>query len=220
MRNLAIKIIKKEFTWVRPLKPLDLKKVTGIAIHHMAHPTAGLDTIHQWHLDNGWAGFAYNYWIDYEGNIYKCRGLNKGGGLYDPLNKTILSIGFQGDYNKSKIMPKAQYNAGVELIRYLKQLIPTIQTVNGHKHWQDNTSCPGEYYPLSEMIIDSDRVIADDDLPIKDFEQVANWAKDAVQKVFDKGIMIGDDQGYFRPQEKITRQEVAVVISRLLDLIK
>lgn len=216
---MAIKIIKKEFTWARPLQPLDLAKVTGIALHHMASETNSMLQIHQWHLDNGWAGFAYNYWIDYEGNIYECRGLNKGGGLYDPLNKTILSIGFQGDYDKSKIMPKAQYNAGVELIRYLKRLIPTIQTVNGHKHWQDNTSCPGKYYPLTEMIIDSNRVI-DNNMPVKDFDQVAKWAKDAVKKVLDKGIMIGDDQGYFRPTEPITRQEVAVVVSRLLNLIK
>ena len=218
MFNLTIKIIKKEFEWSRPLQPLDTTKVTAIALHHMASETNSMLQIHQWHLDNGWAGFAYNYWIDYEGNIYECRGLNKGGGLYDPLNKTILSIGFQGDYDKSKIMPKAQYNAGVELIRYLKQLIPTIQTVNGHKYWQDNTSCPGTYFPLTELIIESDKIV-NNEMPTKDFNQVANWAKDSVKKVINKGIMIGDDQGFFNPTLPMTRQEVAVVVSRLLDLI-
>ena len=214
-----MKIQKKEFEWARPLKPLDLSKVTGIALHHMAHPTAGMDEIHQWHLARGWKGFAYNYWIDFDGTIYECRGLNKGGGLYDPLNKTILSIGFQGDYDKSKIMPKAQYQAGVELIRYLKRLIPTIQTVNGHKHWQDNTSCPGKYYPLSEIITDSNRVI-DNNMPVKDFDQVASWAKESVKKVVRAGIMLGDDQGNFNPKANITRQEIAVALDRLIQKMK
>ena len=90
-----MKIQKKEFQWARPLKPLDLSKVTGIALHHMAHPTAGMDEIHQWHLARGWKGFAYNYWVNYGGNIYECRGLNIGGGLLDPLNETVISIGLQ-----------------------------------------------------------------------------------------------------------------------------
>lgn len=147
-----MKIIKKAFEWARPLTPLNLSSVSGIALHHMAHATAGMDEIHQWHLAKGWKGFAYNYWIDFEGNTYECRGLNAGGGLYDPLNDTILSIGFQGDYSKTKQMPAAQFNAGVELISYLKSSMPTINTVDGHKHWQDNTSCPGQYFPLSKMI--------------------------------------------------------------------
>ncbi|NLG89537.1 MAG: S-layer homology domain-containing protein, partial [Clostridiaceae bacterium] len=55
---------------------------------------------------------------------------------------------------------------------------------------------------------------------IKDFDKVANWAKDAVKKVVDKGIMIGDDQGFFNPLQPCTRQELAVIVSRLLELIE
>lgn len=214
-----MKIIKKAFEWARPLTPLNLSSVSGIALHHMAHATAGMDLIHQWHLARGWKGFAYNYWIDFEGNVYECRGLNSGGGLFDPLNDTVLSVGFQGDYNTSKVMPKDQYDAGVDLIRHLKQQIPSIDVVHGHKHWQDNTSCPGKFFPLSEMITDSNKVDYDD-LPIKDFEQVASWAKEPVKKVVRAGIMIGDSHGYFKPTELITRQEVAVVIDRLLNFTK
>ena len=209
-----MKIIKREFNWSRPLKPLDVGKITGIALHHMAHLTAGMDTIHQWHIQRGWKGFAYNYWIDFEGNVYECRGLNSGGGLFDPLNDTVLSVGFQGDYNTSKVMPKDQYDAGVDLIRHLKQQIPSIDVVHGHKHWQANTSCPGEYFPLSEMLVDSSSGA------IKDIDQAAPWAKEPVKKVVRAGIMIGDSHGYFKPTELITRQEVAVVIDRLLNFTK
>jgi len=212
---LSVEIIKEEFDWARPLEPLDLSKVTGIAFHHMAHPTAGMQTIHKWHRDRGWAGFAYNYWIDFYGSIFEGRGLNKGAGLYDPLNRTVLSIGFQGDYDNSEIIPEAQLIAGVKLVVYLKQLIPAIKTVNGHNYWQNDTSCPGRYFPLERIIETSAKIER-----IKDFDNIAGWAEDSAIKVIEKGIMIGDDQGFFNPAMPCTRQELAVVVSRLLELIE
>ena len=205
-----MKIQKKEFEWARTLKPLDLSKVTGIVLHHMAHPTAGMDEIHQWHLARGWKGFAYNYWVDYNGNVYECRGLNIGGGLLDPLNTTVISIGFQGDYDKTQEMPKAQFLAGCELIRHLRMQIPTINFVDGHKKWQA-TSCPGKYFPLEEMLRMSETM-----MKIKDYDDVAPWAKEAVLNVYGAGIMVGDDLRRFNPQVPITRQEVAVIVDRLL----
>ena len=205
-----MKIQKKEFQWARPLSSLNLSKVTGIALHHMAHPTAGMDEIHQWHLARGWKGFAYNYWVDYDGNVYECRGLNVGGGLLDPLNATVISVGFQGDYDKTQTIPKAQFMAGCEIIRYLRALIPTINIVAGHKHWQA-TSCPGKYFPLEGMIRMSEKM-----LKIKDYDNISDWAKEGVLNVYEKGIMLGDDQGNFNPKAPITRQEVAVIIDRLL----
>jgi hypothetical protein len=205
-------IQKKEFKWASPLEPLDLKKITGIALHHMEHPTAGMDEIHRWHLDNGWKGFAYNYWIDFDGNVFECRGLNKAAGVTD-YNSVLLSIGFQGDYNKSKMMSQAQFISGCELIRYLRQLIQTITVVDGHKRWIA-TDCPGKYFPLEEMIR-----LANTMAKIKDYDDIAPWAREAVLRVADAGIMIGDDKGSFNPKALITRQEVAVIVDRLMQKI-
>ena len=63
----------------------------------------------------------------------------------------------------------------------------------------------------------------------KDFEEVENmtfkdekdipaWAADAVKKVSDKGLMLGDDQGNFRPNDPITRAEMAILIARMMNL--
>lgn len=212
---MQIKIIKKEFQWARPLTPLNLSKVTAIALHHMEHLTADMNTIHQWHLQRGWKGFAYNYWIDFDGTIYECRGLNAGGGLYDPHNSYTISIGFQGHYDITKEMPKAQFEAGVQLIKYLKSTIPTINSVEGHKYWQPEKSCPGKYFPLDDMI-----KMSNIQNKIKDYNDIADWAKDDVLRVVETGIMIGDDQGYFKPNQPLTRQEQAKIICRLLDYIQ
>lgn len=44
-----------------------------------------------------------------------------------------------------------------------------------------------------------------------------HWAEDSIKRVMDKGIMVGDGQGRFRPDDKITRAEVAVIIGRLVN---
>lgn len=48
----------------------------------------------------------------------------------------------------------------------------------------------------------------------KDAKEIPSWAKEAVEKVKEKGYMVGDD-GFFRPNDPITRAEMAVIIARL-----
>lgn len=43
-----------------------------------------------------------------------------------------------------------------------------------------------------------------------------HWAKKHIDNVISKGIMLGDEKG-FRPDEPVTRAELAVVVSRLLE---
>jgi hypothetical protein len=52
-------------------------------------------------------------------------------------------------------------------------------------------------------------------LPFKDFDQVSAYAKDAVKKVKALGIMNGSD-GNFNPKQKMSRQEMAVVMNAVL----
>ena len=49
----------------------------------------------------------------------------------------------------------------------------------------------------------------------KDQNSIPEWAEDAVESVAKKGLMVGDDQGNFRPNDPITRAEMAVILSRL-----
>ncbi len=49
----------------------------------------------------------------------------------------------------------------------------------------------------------------------KDQKQIPAWAKKAVAEAAEKGWMVGDDAGNFRPNEPVTRAEMAVILSRL-----
>lgn len=129
---------------------LDPEKVDGIALHHMAHPTADIQTIHQWHIARGWSGVGYNYWISKKGEIYLGRGTYWGAGILNH-NDHLVHIGFQGDFeNVDTQMTDEQYNAGIWTINYLKGIFKNVRVVDGHKHWQPN-ACPGKNFPLDEM---------------------------------------------------------------------
>lgn len=50
----------------------------------------------------------------------------------------------------------------------------------------------------------------------KDENKMSSWAVDSIKKVSDAGIMNGDTNGNFRPKDPITREEVAVIVAKLL----
>lgn len=133
-----------------PLQPLNLKNVDSIALHHTAHPTADVKTVEGWHINQGWRAFGYNFFVAFDGTVYEGRGFNMGAGV-ENQNGHIISIGFQGDYHsKDRVMPDAQFNAGVDIIKYVMEKVPTIKQIGGHKDYMA-TACPGKYFPLSEM---------------------------------------------------------------------
>jgi hypothetical protein len=47
-----------------------------------------------------------------------------------------------------------------------------------------------------------------------------DWARDAINDLAGKGIITGKPGGRFAPGENITRAEIAVLVSRILDKLK
>lgn len=135
-----------------PLQNLTLSKVDSIALHHMAHPTADVKTVESWHINQGWRAIGYNFWVGFDGTVYEGRGFKLGAGV-ENQNGHIISIGFQGDYHSKEVkMPDAQFNAGVDIIKYVLEKVPTIKKIGGHGEFMA-TACPGKYFPLAEMKI-------------------------------------------------------------------
>jgi hypothetical protein len=134
----------------QPLQYLNLSKVDSIALHHMAHPTADVKTVEGWHINQGWRAFGYNFWVGFDGTVYEGRGFKLGAGV-ENHNGHIISIGFQGDYHSKDIsMPNAQFNAGVDIIKYVMEKVPTARFIGGHREFM-STACPGDFFPAEEM---------------------------------------------------------------------
>ncbi|MFW9968609.1 MAG: peptidoglycan recognition family protein [Candidatus Odinarchaeota archaeon] len=148
-----MQIQKGNFKWKAPLTPLDLNNIDSIAIHHMYHPTADEYEVESWHLSGegnfkDFIGFAYNFWIGFDGIIIEGRGFNRGAGVFNN-NSHIISVGLQGDF-MSQNPTHEQLNSLKWLISYLKSKIPSIRKIDGHKAW-NNTSCPGDNFPLEQF---------------------------------------------------------------------
>ena len=179
----------------QPLQYLDLSKVDSIALHHMAHPTADIKTVEGWHINQGWRALGYNFWVGFDGTVYEGRGFKLGAGV-ENQNGHIISIGFQGDYHsKETKMPDAQFNAGIDIIKYVMEKVPSSKKIGGHCDFMA-TACPGKYFPLEEMKTLEKR--GDDKLFYDTIDVCPDWAKWYVKKAIEKKFIKGDEQGRLR----------------------
>lgn len=100
----------------------------------------------------GFTMIGYNYYVRKDGKVYKGRPDNVTSGNCYKYNEKSLGICFEGNYDVEKTMPKAQFDAGVELIKELRAKYGiSNNNINGHKAYY-NTACPGKYFPLAEML--------------------------------------------------------------------
>lgn len=194
-----------------PLQGLNLNRVDAIALHHMAHPTADIKTVESWHLNQGWRAFGYNFWVGFDGSVYEGRGFQLGAGV-ENQNGHVISIGFQGDYHSKQIsMPDAQFNSGIDIINYVKQRVPQAK-ICGHRDLMA-TACPGQYFPMDEFKQGVKR------MEQKKFADcVGHWAENHINKLYNYGIVNGDENGNFNPDQPITRAEVAVMVANALTI--
>ncbi|ADQ04412.1 N-acetylmuramoyl-L-alanine amidase family 2 [Caldicellulosiruptor owensensis OL] len=119
-----------------------------IVLHHADASKATVQDIHRWHLQKGWAGIGYHFYVRKNGEVYEGRPIATIGAHCLGHNSWSVGICAEGKYN-SEIMPPKQKQALIELINYVKKLYPAAKVV-GHRNLMA-TDCPGENYPLSEF---------------------------------------------------------------------
>ena len=123
-------------------------KTDMIVLHHAAAKECNPQQIHQWHLNNGWSGIGYHYFISRNGEVYRGRPENTIGAHATNYNSISIGICFEGDY-MIQTMPKEQIDAGKKLVAYLKDKY-NITKVKGHRDLMA-TSCPGKNFPFDEI---------------------------------------------------------------------
>ena len=122
-------------------------KPSGIVLHHAAANGSVAD-VHSWHLNNGWAGIGYHFYVRKDGNVYRGRPENWIGGHTVGHNEKI-GICAEGNFEKDT-MPTVQRNAISAVIAYLFDKYGTLK-VYRHRDL-DSTACPGKNYPFSAIV--------------------------------------------------------------------
>ncbi|WP_459195707.1 N-acetylmuramoyl-L-alanine amidase [Wukongibacter baidiensis] len=141
-----MKLIKPKLKYKKGFNKL--RRPSIIVIHHAKHSSATVEDIHLWHLEKGWSGFGYQYYITKNGQIYIGRPEWAIGAHTMGYNSIAIGICVQGNYDEER-MSEAQFEAVVELCNYLCQKYD-ISIVKGHRELKA-TRCPGMYFPLSEL---------------------------------------------------------------------
>lgn len=55
---------------------------------------------------------------------------------------------------------------------------------------------------------------------LADKDEISPWARPYVERMIEDGIMQGDTNGKFRPKDPVTREELAIVIARTLEVME
>jgi len=120
-----------------------------IILHHAAASEASVTSIHNWHLQRGWAGIGYHYYVRKDGSIYRGRSEDTIGAHTEEYNSRSIGICAEGNF-EVEMMSDAQKRAIIELLRELKKRYPNAQ-IKRHKDFAA-TACPGKNYPFEEIV--------------------------------------------------------------------
>ncbi|GAA0733702.1 N-acetylmuramoyl-L-alanine amidase [Clostridium oceanicum] len=119
-----------------------------IILHHAESSRCSIEDVHSWHLNKGWSGCGYHYFVRKNGSIYKGRPDNAIGAHCLSYNSVSIGICTEGRFNV-ETMGASQYNSLKELISYIKNKY-NISKIYGHREL-NSTDCPGKNFPLSKI---------------------------------------------------------------------
>ena len=162
--DLVMKIIEEQYRWART--NWTIQKPDTIVIHHALSPNCTAQDVHRWHLENGWKGIAYHYFIRKDGSIYRGRQENhKGGHLMGSENNNTIGICLEGCYTDyvsngkaltEKAVPETQMTALIWLCNDIKTRW-NINAVKKHADYpsaiKEGKDCCGKYFPWNDFIL-------------------------------------------------------------------
>jgi N-acetyl-anhydromuramyl-L-alanine amidase AmpD len=130
----------------------------------------------------------------------------------DTINKSSLAVACVGNFEESP-MPSQQESRLIMLLRDLKIQYPK-STLRLHKDIV-STLCPGKLFPTERILKSFTRKKFSDLSPEYIFIR-------AIDDMVEKGIMSGDGagEGTFRPNDPVTRGELAQVVYNALNHCK
>lgn len=201
----SVNIIEQTYKWNGTLQ--QRTKADYIVLHHADASVCGPQDVHQWHLNRGWTGIGYHFFVRKDGSIYRGRPLSTIGAHVEGYNSYSVGICAEGKFQQEG-MTGDQLRAIAELVAYLKELYPSAK-VMGHRDLTA-TACPGKNFPLQEIKSGEVSVMN----IFKDVKDDGSEVAKAIKWCKEQGILRGDEQGNFNPKAPLTREQYAITLYR------
>lgn len=138
-------IVEVKHSWKGTLSKRSTTKY--IALHHRAG-NGDVQSIHKQHLNQGYTGIGYHFYIRKDGTIYTGRPVDTIGAHCKGKNDCSVGVCFEGNF-EYEVMSDAQIKAGQFIVSYLKKSYPNAKVV-GHRDLMA-TACPGKSFPFDEV---------------------------------------------------------------------
>lgn len=196
--------------------PAKRDRTDYIVLHHADASRCTVQDIHRWHLQKGYLGIGYNFFVDKQGDIYRGRPLNTIGAQCLNYNYRSIGVCAEGNYEQER-MPGLQINAIASLLAELKRNYFENAKIVGHRDLYA-TICPGRNYPFAE-IVDAVKTKMLFKGVSDMFEDInGHWAENDISEAVNIGLVVKSEK--FRPDDNITRAETIALIMRLYRLLK
>lgn len=134
----------------RKLMKFNPNAVKYIVMHHVCGKGLTIEDIHRIHLNNGWAGCGYHYYVRFDGHVFVGRPIEYIGSHCLGKNSISVGIALEGDFRKDK-PTDAQIKSVKELIPHIREIYPKITHVMNHRDLYP-TLCP--VVDLKDMVTD------------------------------------------------------------------
>jgi hypothetical protein len=140
------------------LVALDAKKVRYVVIHHTANanPRWGVKECHRAHLDRGWSGIGYHYFVEQDGTAYYGRSdaaQDWQGSHVRGYNTCSVGVCLDGDYSAGQQTPTAENLAVVaQIVNMLLLRYPKARVV--YHSDLAKKECPGGNFPPKERFLE------------------------------------------------------------------
>lgn len=192
-------------------------KTDEVILHHAEASSATVWDINQWHLDNGWVGIGYHYYIRKDGSIYRGRPEWAVGAHATGHNDRSIGICCEGAY-MTETMPAAQLASLKALLRDIMERYGTMP-IRRHRD-VNSTSCPGDKFPWAEAqdyMKEDDQMLSyeqfkaymDRWMKEQEGKSPSAWAEAAWKAAQDAGITDGT-----APGAPMTREMGVVMLQR------
>ena len=130
----------------------------GIVVHHIGgtNRDVSAEEVHEWHLNNGWAGIGYHFLIRKDGTIERGRPVWALGAHCYQHNWHTIGVNVVGNFMEA-VPTAAQINSAAALMAALCRfygIAPDRRHIKGHREY-NSTDCPGRsLYNMLDHLVD------------------------------------------------------------------